>query len=271
MSSAQTLEKAMDIVELIAESDSYLSTKEIAQKLDMPPSTTSRFLGTLHKRGYLNKEEGTKRYGLSAKWLSLCSGMIAQTDLLKNAFPILTRVRDQIREAVYLDVVDNNERLCVLSLPGLNPVSATVNVGHRSPLWVSASARVLLSGFDDARLDNYIEKTELRIFAANSYMDKERLKKEILLTRRHGATLSLREYHGERGSVAAAVKDYTGRIVASLAVAFPDAKLTKERVDTFTKTIGYAAVELSKSLGYFTGPEADLSLHCPFYIQEKLL
>ncbi|WP_022669306.1 IclR family transcriptional regulator [Desulfospira joergensenii] len=271
MSFAQTLEKALDIVEMLAKSNSYLSTKDIAQTLDMPPSTANRFLNTLYSRGYLNKLEGSKKYGLSAKWLSLCAGLISQTDVLKNAFPILSRVRDQIKEAVYLDVVDNNERLCVLSLPGLNPVSATVNVGHRSPLWVSASARVLLAGFDDFKLDNYMDKLEPRIFATNSFMDKESLKKEVLLTRRFGVTLSCNEYHGQRASVAASVRDYTGQTVASLAVAFPDNKLAKDLVDKYYKTVGYAALELSRSLGFFNDQDPPFRLHCPAYVRERIL
>ena len=64
---APALEKGLDILELLAEVGEPLSTRTIAEQLRRSKSEIFRMVFVLQQRGYLEREAGTDRLGLSRR------------------------------------------------------------------------------------------------------------------------------------------------------------------------------------------------------------
>jgi DNA-binding IscR family transcriptional regulator len=68
---SMAVERALAIMESIAQRANGLTNAEISRKLEIPRSSASYILKTLEKTGYLRRERGTGKYLLGSKLLSL--------------------------------------------------------------------------------------------------------------------------------------------------------------------------------------------------------
>jgi DNA-binding IclR family transcriptional regulator len=69
--SSKAVERALAIMESIAQRANGLTNAEISRKLEIPRSSASYILRTLEKTGYLRRERGTGKYLLGSKLFSL--------------------------------------------------------------------------------------------------------------------------------------------------------------------------------------------------------
>ncbi len=82
------LEKALDILEYVAQHGTPITVKQIALNLELPLATTYRIVKYLCSRGYLRGEtEG--EYSLGPQFLYLAQVVTGQFDLISQAKPIM--------------------------------------------------------------------------------------------------------------------------------------------------------------------------------------
>jgi DNA-binding IclR family transcriptional regulator len=87
---AQTsLEKALDVCEMLASSERGLTVTELARSLRLPPSTVHRLLAVLKRRGFVRQDEETARYSLTLKMLDLSFRSLGRSELRLHAYPIM--------------------------------------------------------------------------------------------------------------------------------------------------------------------------------------
>ena len=65
------VERALAILETVAQRPHGMTHSEISRKLEIPKSTLTYLLRALEARGYLRREEGTGKYHLGLKVLAL--------------------------------------------------------------------------------------------------------------------------------------------------------------------------------------------------------
>ena len=71
------VERALAMLEAVAQESEGLSNAEISRKLQMPKSSASYILRTLEKQGYLNRNPETGKYRVGLKVLSLSRGALS--------------------------------------------------------------------------------------------------------------------------------------------------------------------------------------------------
>ncbi|MGH9755719.1 MAG: helix-turn-helix domain-containing protein, partial [Blastocatellia bacterium] len=69
--SARAVERALTILEALAERDNGMTNAEISRRLEIPKSSASYILRALERRGYLRRDGETNKYRLGLKALSL--------------------------------------------------------------------------------------------------------------------------------------------------------------------------------------------------------
>lgn len=87
--SQSSLEKALDVCEVLAGSARGLTVTELARTLRLPPSTAHRLLAALKRRGYVRQDEDTTRYSLTLKMLDLSFRLLGRSELRLHAYPVL--------------------------------------------------------------------------------------------------------------------------------------------------------------------------------------
>jgi DNA-binding IclR family transcriptional regulator len=166
------------------------------------------------------------------------------------AAPVLQRLRDQVQETVYIDVMDGDDRVCIDSLPGLNAVRTFVEVGQRSPLYVGADSRMLLASLSDQEFEAYLKRTKQTPFTPNTITDPEELRRVVAESRERGCSYSVGEFHPGSACVSAPIRDGAGRTEGVISVSFPEMKATPGQVEIYRSAVIWAAREISGLLGY---------------------
>ena len=75
------LERALSILELLAQHSEGIRMREIADRLGLPSNSVFRITGTLEDRGYLIRDGEDMRYRLSRKLLALGYAAVGEDKL----------------------------------------------------------------------------------------------------------------------------------------------------------------------------------------------
>ncbi len=87
--SASSIEKALDVCEILSSAPRGMSLSELARAMKQPPSSVHRLLARLKKRGYVRQDEDTQRYSLTLKMLDLSFRALGHSELRLHAYPVL--------------------------------------------------------------------------------------------------------------------------------------------------------------------------------------
>ena len=100
---AQTVLKALDILECIALANHPLSAAKVAKLCNISRPTAYRLICTLTARGYVAEDDDT-HYRLGTRALSLSQNVLDSLDLPELAQPYLRHLSDITNETTYLSM-----------------------------------------------------------------------------------------------------------------------------------------------------------------------
>ncbi len=84
-----SIDKALEVCEVLSGSPRGLSLSELARAVRQPPSTVHRLLALLKRRGYVRQDDETQRYLLTLKMLDLSFRALGRSELRLHAYPIM--------------------------------------------------------------------------------------------------------------------------------------------------------------------------------------
>ncbi|QJU54480.1 helix-turn-helix domain-containing protein [Herbiconiux sp. KACC 21604] len=140
------LEKALDIIEVLAGRESGLSQLEIAQAVERSPSQIFRVLTTLERRGYLARDRQTGLYSLSMRLFDLVHRQEPTRTLVAAAAGPMRRLADAVGQSCNLSVVDVDRLRVVAQAESPADFGFRVRVGAEFSL-VSTATGAVLSAF----------------------------------------------------------------------------------------------------------------------------
>lgn len=232
METLRTLDRAIDILECFTEENHRkLGLSEISRYIQLPKATVHRILQSLQLRGYVSWNEETKTYQLGYRALLLSMAYLDDQEYRSIALPYLRRLRDLTNQSVSLYIEQDGKRLCVERAPSREPLQQVVSVGTLLPL-KGASGKVLLAFHHKLESDALLPPGEA-----------EKI-------RNQGYAVS----HGERvfgvSSVAAPIRNMTGKVIAAISLAGPSFRYTEEAMTSYIRLVVEHTKLISKELGY---------------------
>jgi DNA-binding IclR family transcriptional regulator len=84
-----SIDKALEVCEVLSGSPRGMSVTDLARALRQPPSTVHRLLRLLKRRGYVRQDDETQRYALTLKMLDLSFRSLGRSELRLHAYPIM--------------------------------------------------------------------------------------------------------------------------------------------------------------------------------------
>lgn len=225
-------------------SSGALALSTIAQRAALPLSTTHRLVAEWVRWGGLEKlADG--RYALGMKLWEIGSRAPTAQNLRTIAIPYLEDLFEATREHVHLAILDATDALYVEKLSGHGAVPIASRVGGRLPLHSTGVGLVLLAYAPTDFADAYLAG-ELRRFLPQTMTSPADLRRRLAGIRAEGLAVMSEEMTAGSSSIAAPVRDRTGRVVAALS--------TVVRTDgserRFETDVRLAARGVSRSLGW---------------------
>jgi DNA-binding IclR family transcriptional regulator len=137
------LEKALDILELLAGRIDGMSQAEIAAAVERTPSQIFRVLSTLERRGYLFRERQTGLYSLSLRLFDLAHRQEPLRALTAAALAPMRRLADETGQSCNLSVLDVDRVRVVAQAESPGDFGFRVRVGATFSVEETATGAVL--------------------------------------------------------------------------------------------------------------------------------
>jgi DNA-binding IclR family transcriptional regulator len=238
--------KSLAILEVFEDTRPELGIAEIAALVKLPRPTVSRLVNTLAYAGYLEKTLFSGKYRLGIKLFHLGTLVEPRVDLAQVAAPVIRRLRDETGETSYLDVLQEGNRVCILSFESNKSLRTIVPVGQRSPLHAGADSRVLLAFLEPYELEQVLAG-ELTPFTSRTITCPLALSKVLAKVREDGYAISFGESVAGVVAVAFPVWDKENKVIAGVAVSCPEQRADK--LPEYLKKVRLAAEDISRQLG----------------------
>ena len=221
----QAIQRTCAILRIIAQYNGEIGVSRIAQKLDLPKSTISRFLAALEAENLVTRS-AQNLFSLGPQLLELTSQPTFAHSLAAIARSELLALNQQTGEAVGLSVLDGHNTTYLDHLASIHAVQVMDWTGRSVPLHITSSGKLLLAHSSPEFINSYL-KQPLEAFSSYSITSAERLKKQFLAIRTQGFAISNEEFASGVLGYAVPIRNETGTIIAAITLYGPKYRLTK--------------------------------------------
>jgi DNA-binding IclR family transcriptional regulator len=104
----RSLDKGMEIIELLAAEPRGLSVAEIARQLGFNVSTTHHLVATLRRRGFLDQDPETRAYRLGYRLVSVVNEFVSGADIYAVGAGPIRDLRDASGDTAYLTATSSS-------------------------------------------------------------------------------------------------------------------------------------------------------------------
>jgi IclR family pca regulon transcriptional regulator len=212
----QSLERGLAIIKAFDESHPQMTVSEVAKVTGLDRASTRRFLLTLVDLGYVVTDG--RAYALRPRVLELGYAFLSSMSLPELALPHMEELVAAVHETSSLGVLDDGEVVFVARVPTKRLMSVPIMVGSRFPAYATSMGRVLLAGLPGPELDKYLETTELKPLTDRTVTGRDALRSVVAETSERGWAVVDQEMDDNSRSIAVAVRERGGQIVAALNV-----------------------------------------------------
>jgi len=224
--SVQSVERALDVLEALAEHGGEASLSDIAARTGLPYGTIHRLLRTLLTRGYV-RQESDRRYALGGGLVRL--GGVAESMVGVWAQPYLTQMVQLSGETANLAVLEGDFVVYVAQVPSPRRLRMFAEVGRRVLPHSTAVGKALLAGRADGEALTLLERTGMPRRTPNTITEGRAMLAELDRVRDRGYAMDLGEEELGVHCLAVPVRDGE-RVVAALSVSGP-----ADRIDAWDR------------------------------------
>jgi DNA-binding IclR family transcriptional regulator len=238
----RSVQRILAVFESFSSDRSSLTLQDIADRIELPKSTTFRIVQSLEKAGYLVRLE--QQYCLSFRFTRLAGLVKSTLGIREIARPVLQELAEQTEETVSIHAVSDRNRVCLDSVTTSSaPLRAVVQSGEQIPLLVGSASKVLMA---------YMPKAELTPLVKNVAKATKRTSaavlEELARIREQGFAVS----HGERllgiSAISVPIKDVNEEVHYCLSVGAPTVRMNMNEKEFIELAVKGAEV-ISRQFG----------------------
>jgi DNA-binding IclR family transcriptional regulator len=218
MSRVQSIERAFAVLEALA--DGPLGVTEVADRVDLPKSTVARLLGSLVHEGAVEHVEDGTDYRVGGRIVTLAAGVRPTRSLVAVARPHLVELAAAVGEAAGLSIPDGFLVHYVDQVDSPHPVGIRDWTGTRLPMHAVSSGLVFLAHMHPGDIDAYLASSLAR-YTPTTVIDPDEIRGRLRQTLLEGFAWTRDEVADGISSVAAALADEDGEVIAAIHVHGP--------------------------------------------------
>ncbi len=246
----QSIERALDLLEILATGDSELALHEIAARARLNISTCHHLLATLVKRGYVGRNRRTRSYFLGARITELSNSRLKQFNLTDIAMPELRQLNETTRESVHLAVMQGHALVTLAKLESRLPIGVgSDEPGKTNAAHATATGKAILAWLPEAEIARVIASHGLTRFTENTIGTIAGLMEDLRLTRRNGYAVDSEEFQPGVVCFGAAIRDHAGAVIGSVSCSMPQMRAKGKERDKAKAAVKLCAAAISERLG----------------------
>ena len=250
--SIQSVDRAMRLLEAIAEAGGETTLTDLSHRTKLNISTCHHLLSTLVTRGYVAKVPVRRSYALGARILYLSNACLT-VDLPARAAPFIQQINEKTGETVHLALLQGDAMMKVAKRESRHPVRVdTGTLGKTDAPHATASGKAMLAWLPEDDMRRVLAHGMAR-FTPKTITEWPDLLEALRHVRRDGYAVDDEEYQPGVICVGAAIRDHKGAVVGAISASTPTMRASAAHLTLVREEIVSAVRALSAELG---GPGA---------------
>ncbi len=248
-----SVNRALDIMELLCREERLMGINEIAHALGDYPSTIHRSISTLNERGYVYQDADSLKYGLSYKLCMLGKSVSENSSLVQMSKPHAVEIANEFKETVNVSVREHLDRTNYSAITifqacgGKRRLSVSETLGSPYDCYYSGGGKALLA-FSDDYDENVMRTIHLVKHTETSIVDPEDFIQEIRKIRECGYAVDNEENENGLFCVGCPVLDSRGIAVMAISVSGYKGQLHEIGIERIVERLKKACNEISRLL-----------------------
>lgn len=245
------IQRAVDLLKLLAESEDAVAVRDVASALGLPPSTSHRLLRQFVSVGFVVADPASKRYRVGPALHRVAALIHAKSDLAKTVQPFLdelTRACDEVSIFAIFDPVTTS--VCFIAkADSSQALSYRINLNTPVSAYWGSSSQVIIAYLPEPELQRVLATAHPSPVGNWPPLPEERYRAELAAIREQG--FSLTKGHKLPGAVgtAAPVFDATG-VAGSVTVTIPEVRFQASMEPEIQRLVMQSAEQISEVLGH---------------------
>jgi len=245
----QSVDRALSIIETLAEDDEGYRLSDLAVRTGLSTSTVHRLLATLEKRRFVQFDRYESKWHVGAQSFAVGATFARRRNFVAQAMPYLRKLRDLTRETANLAVVDDESIIVLTRIESREIMRSLTKVGGRVAMVASGVGKAVLATYSDQDVNAIIRRQGMPRLTEKSIVRPGELFKELQTVRRQGYAVDDEEARIGLRCVAAVVYNDCGEPLAAISVSGMTSRVTDDRLPALGAIVREVAVELTLALG----------------------
>lgn len=219
----QSVDRAIDLLELLADAGGESTLSELAGKTSLPLPTIHRLMRTLLARGYV-RQLPSRRYTLGPRLIRL--GDSAGRQFGADARPFLARLAGELGESANLAIIDRDMAVYVAQASSSHSMRMFTEVGRRVFTHSTGVGKAILAQLPDPAVEDILTRAGMPPATSKTIDTVPDLLTELDRIRERGYAVDDGEQ--EIGVRCFAVPVLGAPTPTALSISGPDARVTPE-------------------------------------------
>jgi DNA-binding IclR family transcriptional regulator len=250
--SPPAVDRALTILEQLAQSKRGLRPSEVALRLGFPKSSTHSLLLALERRGYVQRNDTTGRYLFGSKILTLANATICGMTLREVARPRLAGLMHGTGLASKVAVLDRDQAVLIDQVHPSHALAPMTWLGKRLDLHCTALGKALAAFQLRQQWNRLVTEHTFARHNDNTICSPAKFVKELALTSKRGYALDNEEFDLGMRCLAVPIFDSVNETVAAIAVTGTALEIHDRSVESLIKSLRAAATSIGRAIGTLT-------------------
>jgi len=245
----QSVDRALQIIETLAEDDEGYRLSDLAVRTGLSTSTAHRLLTTLEKRRFVQFDPTCSKWHVGAQSFAVGATFTRRRNVVAQAVPYLRKLRDRTRETANLAVVDDEAIMVLTRVESREIMRSLTKLGGRVAMVASGVGKAVLATYSDAEVGAIIRHHGMPRLTEKSIVRPGDLFKDLAAIRRQGYAVDNEEACMGLRCIAAVVYNDCSEPLAAISVSGMTSRVSDDRLPELGRAVREVAAELTAALG----------------------
>lgn len=246
----QSVERALQIIDLFDEQSPELKITSISEKLGLNKSTVHSLLKTLQKHHYIEQNPENGKYKLGMKLVERGNFIISTIDIRQVAKKYLTDLANKTSQTTHLGILNGCEGVYVDKVEGAQAVIRYSRIGRGIPLHATAVGKVLLAFQNPEEVQRLLDGYVYTRQTPNTITEESELLKELEKVRKQGYAVDDQENEQGVRCIAVPILNYQNQVIAAISISTLVSRVNYRELEEYILLLKQAGQELSEEVGY---------------------
>lgn len=246
----QSVDRALQIVNLFDEHTTELKITEISQRMGLHKSTVHSLLKTLILHGYLAQNVDSGKYKLGLKLIEKGQLLLQSLDVRAVARGNLSALSASTGQTTHLVILNEGQGVYIDKVEGEKAAIRYSRLGRRVPLHCSAVGKVLTAFQSEEKRENLLHVYTFTSHTPHTIINRDTFLEELVLIRKQGYAVDNQENEAGVRCVAAPIFDHTRQVVAAISLSTMISSVGDEVFEQYVARVKMESDMISRLLGY---------------------